>query len=75
MALRAETSRRPKPHHCVKSAMDWPDLGDEHIVTLLQYQASPGKSVDPSGNRCDLRMRQITPSSPIWPSRRDPGPP
>lgn len=64
-----------EPHHCVKSSTDWPELGDEHLITLLQYEASQGKPVDQADiDAAYERMKQITPS-PLWPSRRDPGPP
>jgi hypothetical protein len=65
-----------RPQHCVKSPGDWPELGDLHMVTLLQYEASQGKPVDQADiDAAYERMKQITPSSPLWPSGRDPGPP
>lgn len=67
----------PKPHRCVRSPVDWPELGDEHTITLLQYEASIGKLVDQAEiDAAYERMNyMITPSSPLWPRSRDPGPP
>lgn len=68
--------RGPKPQHRVKTTGDWPELGDLHQVTLLQYEASQGKPVDQAEiDAAYKRMEQITPSSPLWPAGRDPGPP
>ncbi|KAK4097444.1 hypothetical protein N658DRAFT_569336 [Parathielavia hyrcaniae] len=66
---------RRKPHRCVVSGGDWPEVGDEHLVTLLQWEASQGMPVDPADiDAAYERMRQITPSSPLWQRWRDPGP-
>jgi hypothetical protein len=65
-----------KPHRCVRPPADWPELGDEFMVILLQWEASQGKPVDQAEiDAAYERMRQITPSSPLWPRNRDPGPP
>jgi hypothetical protein len=66
-----------RPHRrCITSGLDWPEFDDEHLVTLLQWEASQGKPVDQADiDAAYGRMNQITPSSPLWPSWRDPGPP
>lgn len=57
----------PKPHHCVRSGLDWPELDDRHLVTLLHYEASQGQPLDQAAVEAAVeRMRQITPSSPLW---------
>ncbi|AEO71881.1 uncharacterized protein THITE_2124758 [Thermothielavioides terrestris NRRL 8126] len=66
----------PEPHHCVRSELDWPELADEHMILLLQYEASLGKPVDQSAiDAAYERLKLITPSSPLWPRSKDPGPP
>ncbi|KAK4152684.1 hypothetical protein C8A00DRAFT_34599 [Chaetomidium leptoderma] len=33
-----------KPHHCVKSLRNWPELGDEHPVTLLHSSTKQARA-------------------------------
>lgn len=56
-----------KPHHCVKSAIDWPELNDENLVLALQEKVQEGKPLNQAAMDAALeRLKQITPSSPLW---------
>ncbi|KAL2022503.1 hypothetical protein VTK56DRAFT_5110 [Thermocarpiscus australiensis] len=57
----------PKPHHCVQSAVDWPELGDRRLILMWQYEALRGNPLNQAAIDAAVeRMKQITPSSPIW---------
>jgi hypothetical protein len=57
----------PRPHRCVRSAVDWPELRDENLVLALQEEAREGKPLNQAAMDAALeRLKQITPSSPLW---------
>ncbi|KAK4032174.1 hypothetical protein C8A01DRAFT_50975 [Parachaetomium inaequale] len=57
----------PRPRRCVKSAIDWPELRDENLVLALQDEAREGKPLGQAAMDAALeRLKQITPSSPLW---------
>lgn len=65
--------RGPRRRRCVQSAIDWPELLDDHRISLLQYEASQGKPLDQAAiNEARERLKQITPSSPLWFGDRGP---
>lgn len=50
-----------------------PSFWDDHRISLLQYEASQGKPLDQAAiNEARERLKQITPSSPLWFGDRGP---
>lgn len=62
-----EATSGPRPHRCVKTAVDWPELRDETTVLMLQDEVRQGKPLNRTAMDEALEgLKQITPSSPIW---------
>jgi hypothetical protein len=56
------------------SAVDWPELDDVDMVVGLQKDAQAGGTLDQAAMAAALgRLKQITPSSPIWRDWGEPG--
>lgn len=63
----------PRPRRCVQSAVDWPELNDENLILTLQEEVLQGKPLNQAAMDAALeRLKQITPSSPLWSDWGDP---
>ncbi|KAF4951552.1 hypothetical protein FSARC_12883 [Fusarium sarcochroum] len=60
-------SRPPQPG-CVESGVDWPELEDQQILMLANFTTSQGDSYNSEDEvaAAKERIRNITPSSPLW---------
>lgn len=57
-----------KPPTSYRSSFDWPEVTDDLYLVDAMHEHSEGKVVDKDEIRAALeRLKQITPSSPIWP--------
>jgi hypothetical protein len=57
----------PKPHRCVQSGVDWPELGDQHTILILQDEVRDGKPLNRAAMEAALEgLKRITQSSPLW---------
>ncbi|KAF5708760.1 hypothetical protein FMUND_10435 [Fusarium mundagurra] len=55
---------------CVKSSVDWPEIGDELYLVGAMHDYWDGRPVDKDKVREALEhLQQVTPSSPVWSTR------
>ncbi|XWW97770.1 hypothetical protein V2A60_005757 [Cordyceps javanica] len=60
-----------KPRKDCQSATDWPEIADELFLVNAMYDRREGKPVNENEVRAaEERLRQITPSSPVWNDNR-----
>ncbi|KAM3427769.1 hypothetical protein MY4824_009225 [Beauveria thailandica] len=60
-----------KPRKDCRSATDWPEIADQLFVLNAMYDRREGKPVNENEVRAaEERLRQITPSSPVWNDNR-----
>ncbi|UPK96446.1 hypothetical protein LCI18_007381 [Fusarium solani-melongenae] len=59
-----------KPPTSYRSSIDWPEIADDLYLVDAMHEYYEGNDVDKDGIRAALeRLKQVTPSSPIWENR------
>lgn len=59
-----------KPPTSYRSSVDWPEIADDFYLIDAMHEHYEGKDVDKDEIRAALeRLKQVTPSSPIWENR------